>query len=296
MTDYSKLFDGIRYSLNEPMNKHTTFRIGGPADCMLFPASLDELSHALKTMYSNEITPVIVGNGSNLLVSDKGIRGVVLKLADNMSGMTVKDNTVICQSGVSLTKMCLFALDNSFSGAEGLYGIPGTVGGAVYMNAGAYGYETKDILKSVKYLDIEGNMYETEGNEGFSYRNSPYFNSGYIVTEVSFVFEAGNQNEIKEKMEDVKKRRIDKQPLNYPSAGSVFKRPEGYYAAALIEQSGLKGRRVGDAMVSDKHSGFIVNLGNATAGDILSLIKIVRETVFKEYGVSLETEIRYIGE
>lgn len=283
-------------SIDEPMSKHTTFRIGGKADCVLYPSSCEELSDILKILSVNGIKPLVVGNGSNLLVSDKGIRGVIIKMADNMSNITVDGNDIVCQSGVSLTKLCLTAYDNSLSGVEGLYGIPGSVGGAVYMNAGAYGYEIKDVISKVNYLDIYGNAYEYVGNAGFLYRESPFSDKNYIITDATFHMENGIKEEIKEKMDDVKKRRFDKQPLNYPSAGSTFKRPEGYYAAALIEQAGLKGKRVGDAMVSDKHSGFIVNLGNATSVDVLSLIDIVQKTVLNQFNVQLETEIKYLGE
>ncbi|MBP5207567.1 MAG: UDP-N-acetylmuramate dehydrogenase [Clostridia bacterium] len=278
------------------MSRHTTFRTGGPADLMLLPSSLQELRETLSLLRSEGVKPFILGNGSNLLVSDKGIRGVVVKIGAGLDGMIADGDRVICGSGAFLTRLCGFAAENSLTGAEALYGIPGTVGGAVYMNAGAYGSEIKDILVSADYIESDGTFGTLHGTEGYGYRRSPFTDGDRIITSAVFAFKRGDRAKIEAKMEDIKSRRAEKQPLNFPSAGSVFKRPEGYFAAALIEQSGLKGTTVGGAQVSEKHAGFIVNTGGATTGDILSLIDIVREKVLKDSGVLLETEVRFIGE
>ena len=287
---------GIKYLTDEPMNRHTTFRTGGPADLMLLPSSVEELREILAVLYDEGVVPFILGNGSNLLVSDKGIRGVVLKIGEGLDGMIADGDTVICGAGAFLTRFCAFAAENSLSGAEALYGIPGSVGGAVYMNAGAYGSEIKDILVSVDYIEPRGTAGTLRGVDGYTYRHSPFSDGERIITSAVFALKKGKRSEIESRMAEIKARRADKQPLNYPSAGSVFKRPEGYYAAALIDQAGLKGTAVGGACVSEKHAGFIVNKGGATTGDILCLIDIVKEKVLKDSGVELETEVRFVGE
>lgn len=291
-----RLPKGIKYLTNEPMSRHTTFRTGGPADLMLLPSSADELKETLAALREEGIKPFILGNGSNLLVSDKGIRGTVIKIGDGMDGMITDGERVICGAGAFLTRFCVFAAEHSLSGAEALYGIPGSVGGAVYMNAGAYGAEIKDVLVSADYVEPDGSVGTLRGTEGYGYRCSPFTDGERIITSAIFALKRGVRAEIEERMESVKARRSDKQPLNYPSAGSVFKRPEGYFAAALIDQSGLKGASVGGACVSEKHAGFIVNKGGATTGDILRLIELVREKVLRDSGVALETEVRFVGE
>lgn len=287
---------GIKYLVDEPMSRHTTFRTGGPADLMLLPSSAEELGEALAALRGEGITPFILGNGSNLLVSDKGIRGAVIKIGAGMDGMITDGERIICGAGALLTRLCAFAAENSLSGAESLYGIPGSVGGAVYMNAGAYGSEIKDILVSADYVEPDGSAGTLRGTEGYGYRRSPFTDGERVITSAIFAFRRGDRAEIEAKMASVKAGRAEKQPLNHPSAGSVFKRPEGCFAAALIDQSGLKGASVGGACVSEKHAGFIVNKGGATTGDILRLIEIVREKVFKDSGVALETEVRFVGE
>ena len=291
-----RLPEGIKYLENEPMSRHTTFRTGGPADLMLLPSSLSELRETLAALRAEGVRPFILGNGSNLLVSDKGIRGIVVKLGEGLDEISAQGETVVCGAGAFLTRLCVFAAENSLSGAEALYGIPGSVGGAVYMNAGAYGSEIKDILVSADYIDADGETGTLEGVEGYGYRRSPFTDSDRIITAAVFAFSNGDRAEIEAKMAEIKARRSDKQPLNYPSAGSVFKRPEGYYAAALIDRAGLKGTTVGGARVSEKHAGFIVNVGGATTADITRLIEIVKERVFKDSGVELETEVRFVGE
>lgn len=292
----NRLPKGIKYLENELMSRHTTFRTGGPADLMLLPSSVDELRCALFQLACYDIKPFILGNGSNLLVSDKGIRGVVVKVGEGLDEITAQGETVTCGAGALLTRLCAFAAENSLSGAEALYGIPGTVGGAVYMNAGAYGSEMKDILVSVDYVSFVGQIDTLSGVEGYGYRCSPFTDSDKTIVAATFAFSKGDITEIKAKMKEIKARRYEKQPLNYPSAGSVFKRPEGYYAAALIDQAGLKGTAVGGACVSEKHAGFIVNTGKATTADIMRLIEIVKERVFSNSGVELETEVRFVGE
>ena len=291
-----RLPEGIKYLENEPMSRHTTFRTGGPADLMLMPSSLSELRETLAALRAEGVRPFILGNGSNLLVSDKGIRGVVVKLGEGLDEISAQGETVVCGAGAFLTRLCVFAAENSLSGAEALYGIPGSVGGAVYMNAGAYGSEIKDIIVSADYIDADGETGTLEGVEGYGYRRSPFTDSDRIITAAAFALSNGDRAEIEAKMAEIKARRADKQPLNYPSAGSVFKRPEGYYAAALIDRAGLKGTAVGGARVSEKHAGFIVNVGGATTADITRLIEIVKERVFKDSGVELETEVRFVGE
>ena len=288
--------NGVKYLENEPMSRHTTFRTGGPADLMLLPSSPAELRETLALLRAKGVTPFILGNGSNLLVSDKGIRGVVVKIGDGLDGIAVEGETVTCGAGAFLSRLCAFAAENSLSGAEALYGIPGSVGGAVYMNAGAYGSEIKDILVSADFIGLDGETGTLEGVGGYAYRRSPFTDSDKIITSATFAFKKGDRAEIEAKMADIKVRRADKQPLNYPSAGSVFKRPEGYFAAALIDEAGLKGTTVGGAQVSEKHAGFIVNTGKSTTADITRLIEIVKERVFKYSGVELETEVRFVGE
>ena len=278
------------------MSNYTSFRTGGEAELMVFPDNLGKLSKILKVCHENSIKTYIIGNGSNLLVSDNGLSGVVIRISNNLSGIELTDkDTIVCQSGASMTKLCLFALENSLSGLEFAYGIPGTDGGAAYMNAGAYGGEMKDVL--VKCCHIDKN-----GNEGFfenaqlnlSYRKSVYTDSDYIVTSLTLKLKPDNYDDIKSRMDENFSKRKNKQPLDYPSAGSTFKRPEGFFAGALIEECGLKGFSIGDAQVSEKHAGFVINKGSATTNDILSLIKHIQKTVFDKTGVTLETEVKYV--
>lgn len=287
---------GIKYAENEPMSRHTTFRTGGPADLIVMPSSLRELAQTLASFSRAGVKPTVIGNGSNLLVSDKGIRGAVIKIGEELSEMTVCGETVTCGAGAHLNRLCVFAAENGLSGAECLYGIPGTVGGAVYMNAGAYGSEIKDILRSVTYMEPDGTAGELAGTEGYGYRFSPFTGTERIITGASFELLRGDKDAVNSKMAEIKERRAEKQPLNFPSAGSTFKRPEGYFAGALIEQSGLKGVSVGGACVSEKHAGFIVNKGGATTGDILELISVVQKRVYADHGVALEPEVRFVGE
>lgn len=282
---------------DEPMYLHTSFRIGGNAECFCEVRSIDALRSVVSACKGFGVPYFIIGLGSNLLVSDEGICGVVIKLGGDFDEVEVKDNnTLRCGAGISLAGVCICAKNNNLGGMEFAWGIPGSMGGAVYMNAGAYGGEMKDIVVSSRYLDGDGNIREISGEEHkFSYRNSFYTDKDYIILDVTLKLNPKNKNEIFYLMQDTMERRKAKQPLNRPSAGSVFKRPEGYYAAALIEQCGLKGLSLGDAQVSEKHSGFIVNNGSASAKDVLELIEKVKNVVREKTGVELQCEIKYIG-
>mgnify|MGYP000257192130 FL=1 len=278
------------------MKNYTSFKVGGPAELFLSPENAGQTAKLVRFCEKEEIPVFVLGKGSNLLVSDRGIKGAVIYTGKQCGISLVDENTVRAQSGASLAQLCTFALENSLSGLEFAYGIPGTVGGAVFMNAGAYGGEMKDVLLNSEYVSTDGTSGELD-NEAMelSYRHSAYENSNLVITAASVRLAPADRNEIKSTMNDILARRKEKQPLEYPSAGSTFKRPEGNFAGALIEQCGLKGVSVGGAQVSEKHAGFIINRGGATAADILSLIKHVQARVKAQTGVSLETEIRLIG-
>ena len=278
------------------MKNYTSFKVGGPAELFLSPEDAGQTAKLVRFCEKEEIPVFVLGKGSNLLVSDRGIKGAVIYTGKQCSISMTDENTVRAQSGASLAQLCTFALGNSLSGLEFAYGIPGTVGGAVFMNAGAYGGEMKDVLLNSEYVSTDGTSGELD-NEAMelSYRHSAYENSNLVITAASVRLAPADRNEIKSTMNDILARRKEKQPLEYPSAGSTFKRPEGNFAGALIEQCGLKGVSVGGAQVSEKHAGFIINRGGATAADILSLIKHVQARVKAQTGVSLETEIRLIG-
>ena len=278
------------------MKNYTSFKVGGPAELFLSPEDAGQTAKLVRFCEKEEIPVVVLGKGSNLLVSDRGIKGAVIYTGKQCGISLVDENTVRAQSGASLAQLCTFALENSLSGLEFAYGIPGTVGGAVFMNAGAYGGEMKDVLLNSEYVSTDGTSGELD-NEAMelSYRHSAYENCNLVITAESVRLATADRNEIKSTMNDILTRRKEKQPLEYPSAGSTFKRPEGNFAGALIEQCGLKGVSVGGAQVSEKHAGFIINRGGATAADILSLIKHVQARVKAQTGVSLETEIRLIG-
>ena len=289
--------NNISYITDEPMSKHTSFKTGGNAAVFVDIADAETLGKVIGICDKNNVETFILGKGSNLLVSDNGIRDkVVIHLSTDFAEMKLLDETTIqVQAGASLASLCKFALANSLTGLEFAYGIPGSVGGAAYMNAGAYGGEMKDVVTRVNHLDKNGNSGCYCGDElDFSYRHSAYTDSDLVITSVVVKLQKGDKAEIEAQMTDVMGRRVDKQPLEYPSAGSVFKRPEGYFAGALIEQSGLKGKRIGGAMVSEKHAGFIINYDNATTTDVINLIKHCQKTVFDKFGVELHTEIKFV--
>lgn len=279
-----------------PMAPLTTFKIGGPADVFIEAESVDSLSEIIKVCKSESVPLILIGAGSNLLVSDKGIEGVVCRLGKGFDYVNINENKISAGASVSLAKLAKSAQRVSLSGLEFASGIPGNLGGAIFMNAGAYGGEMKDVVIKTQYLDENGEVCEIKGDaHDFSYRHS-FFSDGkkYIVSsEMELVYK--NADEILETMKDLNARRKEKQPLEKPSAGSAFKRPEGYFAAKLIEDSGLKGVSVGGAQVSEKHAGFIVNNGNATAKDVCDLIKLVQKTVFEKFKVRIEPEIRVTG-
>lgn len=282
---------------NEPLSKHTSFKIGGPARYFASVDSVDKLSILIKFLNSSKISYFILGNGSNILMPDNGYNGVVVKLSGEFENLDVSENTIEIGAAATLKKLTLAAKENSFTGLEFAYGIPGSVGGAVYMNAGAYDGEIKDVLSEVSAMDKEGNVkiFSLEESE-LSYRSSLFQKNNMVILSAKFSLEKGDLKEITDKMNTLLEKRKSKQPLEYPSAGSTFKRPEGYFAAALIEECGLKGESVGGAEVSVKHSGFIINKKGATAKDVLSLIRRVKDVVYEKKGVVLEPEIKIIEE
>ncbi len=283
--------------INEPMSKHTSFKIGGPADVIALPANEEELQALLKRAKDNGIPVTLIGNGSNLLVRDKGIRGLVIKLGNMLCKIEAEGERLSFGSGVSLAMASRKAADLELTGMEFAVGIPGSIGGAVYMNAGAYDGEMSKVVESVRVIDTNGDLMLLKAEQlEFAYRKTKLQKSGLIVTEVNLKLEPGCKDDITSKMADFSHRRISKQPLELPSAGSMFKRPLGYFAGTLIEQTGLKGYTVGGAQVSEKHAGFVVNVGGATAADVLQLIKDVQDKVFSAHGVQLEPEVLVLGE
>ena len=308
MTNWNALYNRLREMApslelrrDEPMSRHTTFRVGGPVPVMALPKSTGEARAALKAAHGLEIKPFFLGNGSNLLADDGGAGRFVIKLADELGQIREVNRRLEAGSGVLLSRLANAALGRGLAGLEFAQGIPGSVGGGVYMNAGAYGGEMAQAVWSVTALEPDGTLRELTAQEcGFGYRKSVFSQNGMLIIKVCFALEQGDPSEIKAKMDGFAARRREKQPLEYPSAGSAFKRPpaadgQPVYAAALIEQCGLKGLSVGGAQVSEKHAGFIVNKGRATCKDIMELMALVRERVFRETGVTLEPEVRYLG-
>lgn len=282
---------------NEPMKKHTTFRIGGAADYFAVPVLAEEVKGIVSVCKEMNVPYYIIGNGSNLLVSDKGYKGVIIQLYKAMSDVTVEGDSIRAQAGASLAKIANAALEASLAGFEFAAGIPGTIGGACVMNAGAYGGEMKDVLWEVTVLTPEGEVLTLTSEElELGYRTSVIAKKDYIVLEALIRLQPGSREEIKAVMDDLRGRRLNKQPLEYPSAGSTFKRPEGYFAGKLIEDAGLRGFRVGGAQVSEKHCGFVVNAGGATAADVDELMKQVAAKVQEQFGVRLEPEVKRLGE
>ncbi len=284
---------GCKASKNENLCDHISFKVGGPCPLLIEPKNEEQLTEVLKFIKGKNAPFIILGNGTNVLVPDEGIEKIVIKIGDEMTKLTLEgDDTICCCAGTKVVTLCKFALENSLSGLEFAYGIPGTCGGAVFMNAGAYGGEVKDVITEITYLTPNLELRTMNVNEAmFSYRHSAFKKNGCIVVSAKFKLKKAPQEKIKEAMNDFLSRRKDKQPLEYPSAGSTFKRPEGYFAGALIEQCGFKGKSIGGAQISDKHAGFLINKNNATAKDILELIKLTQETVKKETGVTLEPEV-----
>lgn len=288
-----QLLQGMKVSCNELLSKHTSFRIGGPAEVMVFPKDAEELSKALKTAALLGVKPRVLGAGTNILASDNGLDGMVICLKDCLNGIDlIKPATIRVSAGVTMTRAAVFAAKHGLSGMEFAHGIPGTVGGGVYMNAGAYGGEIKDICSNVTVMGDEGTCRTFSADEmAFSYRHSRLMEKPGIVVSAEFQLLQAETSAITEKMQILMNKRSTSQPLDFPSAGSAFKRPAGGYAAALIEKAGLKGLRFGNAAVSEKHSGFIVNLGGATAADVKALLSTVSDRVYEKTGIRLEPEV-----
>lgn len=291
---FDKLNCIVRY--DEPLKNHTTFGIGGSCIALIEPREVEDIIETIKICRENNIKFFVIGNGSNLLVSDEGYNGVIIKLKKEFSTIKVEGEYVIAKSGAKLSEVFDVILENSLAGFEFASGIPGTIGGAIYMNAGAYGGEMKDIVETVEVLDMDTFEVKELKNEEleFSYRNSIIQNKNYIVLAIKLKLQKGNKEEIKTIYEDLREKRNSKQPLNFGSAGSTFKRPEGHFASKLIEDSGLKGYHINDAWVSEKHSGFVVNKGNASCKEILELIEHVKNVVFEKFGVKLEMEVKIL--
>ena len=297
---YTKLTDIVskdNVKIDEPMKMHTTFRVGGPADFFVLPQTREEIRDIIRLCRHENVPYYIIGNGSNLLVGDRGYRGVILQISRKMNEIEVKGGKITAQAGALLSQIAAKALEAGLAGVEFASGIPGTLGGACMMNAGAYGGEMREVLASVTAMTQEGEFVCLRADElEMGYRTSVFAKKGYIVLEADIFLEAGDKEAIRERMEDLKQKRNEKQPLEYPSAGSTFKRPEGYFAGKLIEDAGLRGFQVGGAQVSEKHCGFVVNKDQATAGDVMELMRQVSERVESKFGVRLEPEVKRLGE
>lgn len=282
--------------LDEPMMKHTTFRVGGPAKAFVSVDTEKQLSEIIPFLIKVEEPYYVVGNGSNILVGDRGYNGVILEIGSKFNKITVNDNIITAQAGALMSSVARIALENGLTGFEFASGIPGTMGGGVVMNAGAYGGELKDVVKNVKVMSPEGEMINLSGEDmRFGYRNSAIKTGPYIAIEITIELQKGNKDEIEDKMRSLNEQRRSKQPLEFPSAGSTFKRPEGYFAGKLIMDTGLRGFSIGGAAVSEKHCGFVINKKNATAIDIYEVITEVQERVYDKFGVHLEPEIIFLG-
>ena len=291
-----KVLGEAKVLVNEPMASHTTFRIGGPADYFVMPETVEEVAAVLKLCKEEEMPYFILGNGSNLLVGDKGFRGVVIQLYKNFDELQIEGTTVTAKSGAMLIRVAKESGKSGLTGLEFASGIPGTIGGAMVMNAGAYGGEMKDVVTAVTVLTKDGKIKTLTGEEmKFRYRGSVVEDEGYIVLEAVMELKEGNLEEIQARIDELSVQRKTKQPIEYPSAGSTFKRPEGYFAGKLIQDAELRGYRVGGAQVSEKHCGFVINRGQATAEQVAALIDTVREQVMQKFGVLLEPEVRYLG-
>lgn len=284
--------------LHEPMKEHTTFKIGGNADYLIFPADVEQAAHILRLIARYEIPLTILGNGSNVLVLDRGIRGAVVKFNHPMSSIRVEGERIVAGAGALLKDVSAAAADAGLTGLEFACGIPGSIGGAIFMNAGAYDGEMKNVADTVRTVDREGRIHTYSRDElDLGYRHSRFQDNGEAIVEVELCLEPGDSSAIRAKMDDFTQRRESKQPLEMPSAGSTFKRPKGYFAGTLIQETGLKGLQVGGAQVSTKHAGFVVNAtGNATAADVRGLIHEVQQRVYEKHGVMLHPEVRIIGE
>jgi UDP-N-acetylmuramate dehydrogenase len=294
LKELKTVIDESKIKINVPMSSYTTFKTGGNADIMLCPTSTEELRNIVKFFYESKTPYYVLGNGSNLLVSDSGLKKPVIYIGRNFNSIEQFDDCITANAGAYLSTIAKKACEASLSGFEFAAGIPGTLGGALIMNAGAYGGEMKDVVEAVSFIDPLGDEHVVSGEEmEFSYRRSVLSDTDCIITGASLKLHYGNKSDIAEKMAELAAKRREKQPLEYASAGSTFKRPTGYFAGALIESCNLKGKTIGGAQVSEKHAGFIINKGNASTKDILELINYIRETVYNTHGVILETEVKY---
>lgn len=294
---FIEILGNNRVLFDEPMSQHTTFRIGGPADVFVMPENYEQIREVLRLCKEEKLPFFVLGNGSNLLVSDSGYRGVIIQMDRNMEEIRLDGEEIHACAGALLSSVAVAARNASLTGFEFAGGIPGTIGGAAVMNAGAYGGELKDVLKEVTVMTREGEILTipTEKME-MGYRTSIIKTAGYLVLEAVISLKKGDEEAIRATMKDLSERRTEKQPLDYPSAGSTFKRPEGYFAGKLIMDSGLRGYRVGGAQVSEKHCGFVINAGGATAEDVRSLMDHVIRVVREKYGVTLEPEVKFLGD
>ena len=297
---YNQLINCIdkeRVLLDEPMKQHTTFRVGGNADYFVMPQNAEEVKNIVALCKEAEMPYYILGNGSNLLVGDKGYRGVIIQIYKEMNHIRIDGDKVIAQAGALLSRVGTATLEAELTGFEFAAGIPGTVGGAVVMNAGAYGGEMKDIIASATVLTQDGDIITINKEDlELGYRTSVIAKKGYVVLEAEYQLQKGDKEAIRARMDELKVQRVTKQPLEYPSAGSTFKRPEGYFAGKLIQDAGLRGFQVGGAEVSEKHCGFVINKDQATAADIQELMRQVSDKVMQEFGVKLEPEVKTLGE
>lgn len=286
----------IEYVQNALMSDNTSFKIGGPADFLCLPQKVEQLKSLLKFCRENDVPYFVLGNGSNLLVSDLGIEGIVISLKHFNDISYNPAYEITCGAGIKLSKLCSFALENSLSGLEFAWGIPGTVGGAIYMNAGAYGGEISFVLKECTFIDEEGNVVQADlSSLQLGYRKSIFTDSKKVIISATFKLKNDRKENIRAVMDDLIERRRTKQPLEFPSAGSTFKRPTGHFAGALIEECGLKGTQIGGAQVSEKHAGFVINTGDATCSDVLSLISKIKQEVYLQTSVTLEPEVKAVG-
>jgi len=292
-----KLLDKSRIKYNEPMKNHTTVKVGGNCDCLVLPESVEEIKNIISYAKENNIEYYIIGNGSNLLVVDEGVQALIIKITNKFSKIEVNGEEIIASSGASMPIVAINARKNSLSGFEFACGIPGTIGGGVRMNAGAYGGEIADVFVEATYLDTDGNIKIIKKEDmDFGYRHTFFSDKPeLVILSAKFKFEKGYQDKIAEKMEENALARRTKQPLEYPNFGSVFKRPEGYFVGKLVSDSGLRGYQIGGAQVSEKHTGFIVNKGSATCQDVVDLIRHIQKTVYEKFGVHLKTEVVFIG-
>jgi UDP-N-acetylmuramate dehydrogenase len=296
LTELQELLGAEQIHWSEPMKNHTTFRAGGCARCLAEPRDAEEIRAIIRYCREENLPYYVIGNGSNLLVSDEGYDGVIIQIYKNMAQAKIESNRMILQAGLLLVRAANLARREGLTGLEFASGIPGTVGGAMVMNAGAYGGEMKDVVRRVTVLTREGEIRSYTGEEmAFGYRTSRIAAEGSVVLEAELELEKDEPEKIQSRMDELKEKRIAKQPLEYASAGSTFKRPEGYFAGKLIEDAGLRGFRIGDAQVSEKHCGFVINRGEATASQIAELIREVQKRVYEHSGVHLETEVKFVG-